>query len=99
MSCKITGLRKLINKCELYAVEYDVKFNGSKSKYMLYIGRECAVFNTDIFVNGDKGEQVISAVHLGHKLSTVMVPLYGICMLMKIFVLAGERTLRFIWGA
>ncbi len=38
---------------------------------MLYIGRECAVFNTDIFVNGDKVEQVTSADHLGHKLSTV----------------------------
>ncbi len=38
---------------------------------MLYMGRECAVFNTDIFVNDDKVEQVTSADHLGHKLSIV----------------------------
>ncbi len=44
--------------------EYDIKFNGSKIKYMFYIGRECAVFNTDIFVNGDNVEQVTSADHL-----------------------------------
>ncbi len=51
--------------------EYDINFNGSKRTYMLYIGRECAVFYTDIFVNDFKVEQVTSADHLGHKLSTV----------------------------
>ncbi len=52
-------------------LQNDINFIGSKSKYMLYIGREYAVFNTDIFVNGDKVEQVTSADHLGNKLSTV----------------------------
>ncbi len=64
----VIALRKLINICELYTAEYDIKFNVSKNKYMLYIGSECAVFKTDIFVNYDKVEQVTSADHLGHKL-------------------------------
>ncbi len=53
----------------MYAAEYDIKCK--KSKYILYIGRECTVFNTDIFVNGGKVELVKSAYHLGHKLSTI----------------------------
>ncbi len=67
----IVALRKLINICEFYAAEYDIKFNGSMSQYILYIRRECAVFNTDIFVNNDKVEQFTFEDHLGHKLSTV----------------------------
>ncbi len=67
----VTALKKIINICELYAVEYDIKFNGSKSKYVLYVGRECAVFHIDIFVNGDTFEQVAQGNHLHLKLSTV----------------------------
>jgi hypothetical protein len=67
----VTALRKLITICEMYAAEYDIKFNGSKSRYMVYKGRECTVYNTDIYVNCDKVECVTSADHLGHRLSTV----------------------------
>ncbi len=73
----IIAPRKLINICKLYATEYNIKFNGSKSKYMLYICRECAVFNTNIFINGDTVEQITSADHFGHKLSIVNKEYYG----------------------
>ncbi len=67
----IMALKKLINICELNAAVYDIKFKYSKNKYMFDIGREYVSFNTDIFIDGDKVEQVTSADHLGHKLSIV----------------------------
>ncbi len=67
----VTTLRKVINICELYAAQYDIKLNSSKNIYMHYIGRECNVFNTDIFVDGDKVEQVTFADHLGHKVTAI----------------------------
>ncbi len=42
----------LITVCELYAAEFDIQFNGAKSKYMVFKGRNCDVFNIDIHVNG-----------------------------------------------
>jgi hypothetical protein len=66
--CK--GLRKLVKIFEQYADEYDIQFNGTKSKYMVYIGRNCDVYYEDIYVNGEKVEQVTTADHLGHRLST-----------------------------
>ncbi len=64
------GLTKLISICEKYAEEYDIKFNGTKSKYMVYKGRHSVVYHEDVYVNGEKVEQVTTADHLGHTLST-----------------------------
>ncbi len=44
---------------------------------MLYIGRECACFNADIFINGDKIEHATSSDNLGYKLFTVGKQWYG----------------------
>ncbi len=35
-----------------------------ENKYIIYIVRECTMFNTDISVNGDNIEDVIAADHL-----------------------------------
>ncbi len=64
------GLKKLVSICEKYAEEYDIKFNGTKSKYMVYKGRNSVVHHEDVYVNGEKVEQVTTADHLGHRLST-----------------------------
>ncbi len=37
------GLNKRIYICEQYAVEFDIKFNGAKSKHIVYKGRNCVV--------------------------------------------------------
>ncbi len=37
------GLKKLVSICEKYAEEYNIKFNGTKSKYMVYKGRNSMV--------------------------------------------------------
>ncbi len=39
LTLPVTAFRKLINICELYAAEYHIKCNGSKSKYVLYVGK------------------------------------------------------------
>ncbi len=60
------GLNKLIYICEQYAAEFDIKFNGPKSKHMVYKGRNCVVPDKDVFVNGEKVECVVTVDHLGH---------------------------------
>ncbi len=68
-TCK--GLTKLIYICEQYAAEFVIKFNGAKSKHMVYKCRNCVVHHKDVFVNGEKVECVVTVDHLGHRLSTV----------------------------
>ncbi len=65
------GLNKLIYICVQYAAEFDIKFNGAKSKHIVYKGRNCVVHHKDVFVNGEKVECVETVDHLGHRLSTV----------------------------
>ncbi len=48
------GLNKFIYICEQYAAELDIKFNGAKSKHMVYKGRNCVAHHKDVFVNGEK---------------------------------------------
>ncbi len=50
-----------------------MKCNGSKSKYMVFKGRNCDVFNIDIYVNGYVFTKVTSADHLGHRISSVNI--------------------------
>ncbi len=56
------GLKKVIHICEKYADEYDIKFKGTTNEYMVYKGGNGVVYHED--------EQVTTADHLGHKLST-----------------------------
>ena len=43
ISPSMTGLRKMSSICEQYASEYDILFNGSKSKLLFFKGRCCNV--------------------------------------------------------
>ncbi len=43
------GLNKHIYICEQYAAEFDIKFNGAKSKHMIYKGRNCVVHHKYVY--------------------------------------------------
>ena len=64
------GLQSVINICEDYADEYDVLFNGPKSQFMIFKGRDCQVKKCHVTVNNVPLENVSNAVHLGHSIST-----------------------------
>ena len=71
----------MIKVCEMYAEEFSILFNGTKSKlidfvglnnklpigrHVLYKGKD---YRLDVRVNGAPVEQVESEVHLGHRIS------------------------------
>ncbi len=61
----------MVHVCEDYAQEYDVTFNGAKSLFLIFKGRDCPEpAATSITVNNVSISNVTDAVHLGHKLST-----------------------------
>ncbi len=62
------GLKKLVSICEKYAKEYDIKFNSTKNKYMVYKSRNAVVHHENVYVNGEKVEHVTTADHLGYRL-------------------------------
>ena len=66
ISPSMTGSRKMSSICEQYASEYDILFNGSKSKLSLFKGRCGNVSTLGIVVCGQLVEMSDTAVHLGH---------------------------------
>ena len=66
----LSGLLVLIKICEQYAVDFDIIFNGSKSKFLVFRGRGCSFDDRTVCVNGTELYSVNSAVHLGHHIST-----------------------------
>lgn len=65
------GLQKLIHICEAYALDYDVLFNGAKSQFLIFRGRDCQIEKCTVSVNNVNITNVNKGVHLGHNLSTV----------------------------
>ena len=70
MSPSMTGLRKMSSICEQYASEYDILFNGSKSKLLFFKGRCCNVSTLSIVVCGQLVEMSDTSVHLGHTITS-----------------------------
>ena len=64
----VAGLKKMIKICEDYANEHSIKFNGNKSKYLVFGNY---VYNPTIKVNNEIVSRCDSAMHLGHMLYTV----------------------------
>lgn len=60
------ALKKLVFICEEYANEYHVKFNGLKSKFLVFKGKGCSSRDESIMVNGSFLNNVDEADHLGH---------------------------------
>ncbi len=67
----LSALTKLVDICEKYAKEFNVKFNGAKSQYLVFKGRRCKEDERPIVVNGDELYKVPVAMHLGHLISSV----------------------------
>ena len=64
------SLRMLVRICEFYADEYQVVFNGRKSKLLVFKGRDCVLpLDVYIYVNGQRVMCCKNADHLGHNMS------------------------------
>ncbi len=66
----LSGLKILIDVCEKYAKEFNIKFNGSKSCLLLFKGRNCKISTRGVTVNGVSLTVSETSVHLGHHMST-----------------------------
>lgn len=66
-----SGLCKMVNICEVYAADFHIKFNGKKSKLLIFKGINCNVSNKGITVGNDYVLPSETATHLGHKISVV----------------------------
>ncbi len=47
----LSGLKILVDVRAKYEEEYRISFNGSKSRLLIFTGRQCQVSNRGIFVN------------------------------------------------
>ena len=68
LSCSLYGLKKLIKICEDYAAEYKIKFNGNKSKLIIFNEYDYTQF-PDVAVCGETVEKVSELKYLGFTFS------------------------------
>ncbi len=66
----LSGLKILIDVCEKYAKEFNIKFNRSKCCLLLFKGRNCKILTRGVTVNGVSLTVSETAVHLSHHMST-----------------------------
>ena len=66
-----SGLKILVEECERYADEFDIIFNGSKSKLLFFKGRCCTPTQRGIYVSDQMVNISITETHLGHSISSV----------------------------
>ena len=67
--CK-SSLSILIGVCENYAAEYDIMFNGDKSRLLFFKCRSSVMIPSEIMINDQLVGLSGKAVHLGHTVST-----------------------------
>ena len=65
------ALQIMINICEGYTAVYDVIFNGPKSQFLIFNGKECKANECQIVVNNERLNNITSVSHLGHCVSTL----------------------------
>ena len=63
--CK-SALSILISVCEDYTDEYDIIFNGSKSKLLYFKGKSSTMVPSEVLVNSEIVAISDKTVHLGH---------------------------------
>ena len=61
----LSALNDMIKICEAYAAEYYIKYNGSKSKLMVFDKRPGSVC-PDVYINNEKLDVVNEFKYLGH---------------------------------
>ncbi len=59
----------MIANCEQYATEFNIKFNGKKSKLLIFKGKGCKIGINKVEVNGDTIHCSEMANHLCHTTS------------------------------
>ncbi len=69
----IKGLKKMIAICEQYATEFNIKFNGKKTKLLIFKGKGCKISINKIEVNGDTIHSSEMANHLGHTILRLVI--------------------------
>jgi hypothetical protein len=62
----LAACKKLLHECELFAREYDIKFNASKSQFIVFGDKRLILNDINIFIGKDRLERVMSVKHLGH---------------------------------
>ena len=70
MAPRKSALSILVSVCEKYASEFDILFNGSKSKLLFFKVRFSNEIESGIMVNGEMVSISDNAVHLGHIISS-----------------------------
>ena len=73
--CK-SALSILVSVCEKYASEFDILFNGSKSKLLFFKGRFSNGMESGIMVNGELVNISDNAVHLGIPFHLLIVKVF-----------------------
>jgi hypothetical protein len=97
-----TAMRKLLSICSAFAVEYDIRFNATKSKCMLIKARNArstsrAGHTNPVFqINNDSIACVDSYNHLGHVIkSSKTQTIHSIseqCLLDRLTMFLGIST-------
>ena len=65
--CK-KGLEELLKVCEKFSEDYKVKFNASKSQFIIFHGINKKPMDTGVVFGGSKLDIQDHAIHLGHKI-------------------------------
>ena len=63
----IKGLEQLLKVCEKFSDGYMVKFNASKSQFIIFHGINKKPMDTGVVFSGSKLDIQYHAIHLGHK--------------------------------
>ena len=66
LSPSCTAIRNLVNICETYANEYDIKFNPDKCTLLIFSKLEHIENDVNIIIYGSKVSNISNEKHLGH---------------------------------
>ncbi len=67
----LKSLNMLINLCEEFTKEYNVAFNGTKTKLLVFKGRECTLPNNKyVCVNSQRVVCEVEVDHIGRMISS-----------------------------
>jgi len=70
------AMRRLLSICDDYALQYDIIFNASKSKFLVIVANKWRCLSNNMnkcvfFIGGKPIEKVVSYLHLGHLIAYV----------------------------
>ena len=64
------GLQLMIQTCEVFAKDFDIRFNGTKSQFLVCpVGGNNCSKKCSVIVNNTAVGNVDNAIHLGHHIS------------------------------